>query len=571
MSGIEVAGLVLGAIPLILAGLEFYANGIAVTKRYWRYREEFKSLVVELRCEKTMCENSINMLLIGVMPHKDMAEFLANPCSAARWKDIKFEKKLRARLGPTYDSYIDTITQMNSTAMMFQQRLKLDSSGKPQFSDEKSFKESYKRLKFSLNKVDYSDLMTKLRHSNSSLHRMTTQTISIQNMQSANKSDRRAIPNFNVINDRAHGFYSALSSGWKCPCHADHSVSLRLEPRMEDVSSDDEDSNDEVAMRDPFHVLFRYSHHHRSKKPTSPTKSASPWMWEEADVRITLASKLSTPTAATLAPCGKGVRFATQAKKAVKAALDPNPNLRPIQDLCSAISMLQDPQRDVCLSLLASEYAKLKYGLLIYPLKDPPSDPESWSVSSLRNVLEDAKFTRHDRLRLAVTLASSVLQLHETPWLEENWGKDNIFFINRDEKTVYDHPFVSQHFNHASLPPSSPIPASMSRIIRNQTLYALGVSLIELWYGKPLHELQRPEDGDMTGDVRVDLMTEWNTADRLVDELYSEAGGKYSDAVRRCIRCDFDRRASSLEDAAFQKAVYQGVVSQLKENFDFLY
>lgn len=32
MSGVEVAGLVLGALPLSSAGLQFYAEGIAVTK-----------------------------------------------------------------------------------------------------------------------------------------------------------------------------------------------------------------------------------------------------------------------------------------------------------------------------------------------------------------------------------------------------------------------------------------------------------------------------------------------------------------------------------------------------------
>jgi hypothetical protein len=441
-----------------------------------------------------------------------------------------------------------------------------------QFSDEKSFKEGYKRLKFSLNKVDYGDLMTKLRNANSSLHRMTTQTISIESLQSSYRPERQAIPNFSVINDRAQGFYSALSSGWKCPCQSDHSVSLRLEPRMEDVSSDDE-SDDEEAMKDPFHVLFRYSHNNYPRRVSSSTPTATPWTWDEADVRITLAKQASTLMAITpdLACGAKGVRFAKEAQKAVKAALDPSPNLRPIQDLCSAICMLQKPDRNVCLSLLASEYAKLKYGLLITPLPEPPCDPDSWSVNSLRSVLEDKKFTRHDRLRLAITLASSVLQLHETPWLDENWGKDNIFFVEKSGKTMYDHPFVSQHFNRTTAPSATPIPANMSRIIRNQTLYALGISLIELWYGKTMHELHKPEDGDLIGDLRVDLMTEWSTADRLVDELYQEAGGKYSDAVRRCIRCDFDRRASSLEDAAFQKAVYQGVVSQLKENFDFLY
>jgi hypothetical protein len=323
-------------------------------------------------------------------------------------------------------------------------------------------------------------------------------------------------------------------------------------------------------MSDPFRVVFQYGHQ-RSKKPITHG-GVNPWTWEEADVHITRAEPGVT-VAEPSATSGKSVRFASSAKSAVKAALGPIPNLQPIQDLCTAISTLQAPQRDVCFDLLANEYAKQKYGIRIYPLKYAPVDPDAWSILSLRSVLDDSKFTRHDRLRLAVTLASSVLQLRETPWLEENWSKDDILFIKRSDQTMYDQPFVSSGFNRSTLPAATASASSfMNRIIRNQTLYALGLALIELWYNKPLTDLHRPEDGPPeTGDPRIDLMTEWNIADRLVDELYTDAGAKYSDAVRRCIRCDFDRRASSLEDVAFQKAVYHGVVSQLKENFDFLY
>ncbi|KAF2728681.1 hypothetical protein EJ04DRAFT_581165 [Polyplosphaeria fusca] len=564
-TGIETAGLVLGSIPLILAGLEFYAKGIAVSKRYWRYREEFKSLLIELRTEHTMCVNSINMLLIGVVRHQDMKNFLANPCGDV-WKDPKFERKLKERLDKTYDSYIDTITQMNATTEKFKERLKLDPSGKPQFTDTKVFKEHCKRLKFSLNRSDYEDLMTKLRQANSSLHRMTTQTISLETLQNAKRSNRQSIPNFKVIQDRAMGFHSALRSGWKCACQTDHNVSLRLEHRMEDVSSD-EDEEEEKSMRDPFRVVFCYSHHH-SRRQGDPT--VKPWSWEEADVRITLEKQQSAPSSTCNRDAKRGVHF--QTRKAVKAALDPTPNMQPIQDLCTAIGKLQKPQRDVCLSLLATEIAKQKYGVHIYPLKDPPSEPDLWSIASLRSVLQDTKFTRQDRLRLAVTLASSVLQLHETPWLEENWGKDDIFFIKRSNETVFDHSFVSQHFNRKPNISRTKSQSCMGRIIRNYTLYALGISLIELWHNKPLHELHRPEDGPREmGNAQMDSMTEWNTAERLVDELYNEAGAKYSDAVRRCIRCQFDHRTNSLDDLAFQRDVYDGVVARLKENFDFLH
>lgn len=129
MAGIEVAGLVLGAIPLILKGLQFYAEGIAVTKRYWKYKEEVNNVLYELGAENTMYVNTINMLLIGVVSRKEMTKFLADP-GGVRWKEAKFDKKLRQRLGTSYDSYMESITHLMMIADKFKERLKFNSAGK---------------------------------------------------------------------------------------------------------------------------------------------------------------------------------------------------------------------------------------------------------------------------------------------------------------------------------------------------------------------------------------------------------------------------------------------------------
>jgi len=58
----------------------------------------------------------------------------------------------------------------------------------------------------------------------------------------------------------------------------------------------------------------------------------------------------------------------------------------------------------------------------------------------------------------------------------------------------------------------------------------------------------------------------WCTAERLIDEeIALEAGQLYADAVRRCIRCDFNRKTSSLDDQDFQQAVFDGVVVPLEK------
>jgi hypothetical protein len=128
-SGVEAAGLVLGSIPLILAGLQFYAEGIGVTMRYWKYREEVNSLLVELRTENSLYINSINMLLNGVVKQKEIAIFLADPGGDC-WKDPDFDSRLRKRLGTSYGPYLDSINHLVVITERYKDKLKLNSSGK---------------------------------------------------------------------------------------------------------------------------------------------------------------------------------------------------------------------------------------------------------------------------------------------------------------------------------------------------------------------------------------------------------------------------------------------------------
>ena len=128
MSGVEVAGLVLGALPILLAGLQFYAEGIAVTKRYWKYREEVNSLLDDLKAESSIYQNSIETILLGVVDARDVAEFLAKP-GGDLWLAPSFERKLKKRLGTSYDAYLSTILKLCTTAETFKARLKLGDTG----------------------------------------------------------------------------------------------------------------------------------------------------------------------------------------------------------------------------------------------------------------------------------------------------------------------------------------------------------------------------------------------------------------------------------------------------------
>jgi hypothetical protein len=360
MSGVEAAGLVLAVIPLLVSGLEFYARGVATSRRFGRYRQEFESLARELKTEETVLENSINHLLTGVIRSNDMPAFLSDP-QGQQWKNANLEKKLRGRLGTSYEVYMGTVQHILETTEQFQARLRLTAQGQPQFTDIKSFKTFYRRLKFSLCKSEYDDLMSKLHQANRTLCLLTNQRISLNDQAIESNRRKQLRPNFRAIHDRAKGFHSTLLSGWKCSCWTDHTVNLQLESRISghgatSEQEDDEEEDDEVtepsSEDDPFHVLFCYN----EQSFNNPGKLAVPWIWEEAKVRLVCGEDSSTT--ATTVKSARTVQFSAEAKKAVRAALEPMPNMQPIQDLCATIGLLQGPQREICFSLLASEYQK---------------------------------------------------------------------------------------------------------------------------------------------------------------------------------------------------------------------
>jgi hypothetical protein len=167
--------------------------------------------------------------------------------------------------------------------------------------------------------------------------------------------------------------------------------------------------------------------------------------------------------------------------------------------------------------------------------------------------------------RVAINLTLSVLQLYKTPSLDEQWSDNDVYFIQHlgvPLSTPYEPPIVYRDFSSSTSAQSSSNQRAVGRVIRNQTLFTLDILLIEFLYGKTIEELQSPCDLECEGTPGV----AWCTAQRLIEEeIEFEAGSLYLDAVRRCVRCDFNRKESTLDDEAFQQAVFDGLVAPLEK------
>jgi hypothetical protein len=127
MSGLEVAGVVLGSLPLVISALEHYANGIQTAKRYWRYKSELRSLILQIDTERGIFINTLEQLLQGIVRIEHMKEFLSSPGGKV-WQDA--EGQLKDRLRSAYDIYFGNVEGMARSLERMREKLALDPDGK---------------------------------------------------------------------------------------------------------------------------------------------------------------------------------------------------------------------------------------------------------------------------------------------------------------------------------------------------------------------------------------------------------------------------------------------------------
>ncbi|KAH9826463.1 hypothetical protein Tdes44962_MAKER03456 [Teratosphaeria destructans] len=93
--------------------------------------------------------------------------------------------------------------------------------------------------------------------------------------------------------------------------------------------------------------------------------------------------------------------------------------------------------------------------------------------------------------RLALGLAAGVLKLHDTPWLPRQC---NVTLFVTGVTLVVDYPFMSATVVHD---PSAAAPNALQPsqpLIRDETVFALGILLIELCLRRPFDDLILPTE-----------------------------------------------------------------------------
>jgi hypothetical protein len=349
-------------------------------------------------------------------------------------------------------------------------------------------------------------------------------------------------------------------SGFCCPCNRTHMTLLRWDNMTQFQLQGPKTSRTST----PEPLSFSLILHNRAHQDS--VEELRQWRWATMNAELNSVDYPETDSGSLGidAPPGgqtKTVRFQLFPKKEVTKQTKKKPEA-PTVDLCLHISRTTDP-----FSRSSDSEIRLRADSWELNLKCPSADLKSkFSGPSLRSCEEvlgsyPGVMSTEQKLTLAFNVASTILLLYHTPWLNRQWTSHQIYLIRKEDGSTILDPLVTQ----------TPASATEKLTLIDSTISALGRFLIEISCGAPWAYLC-DLFCDPTNDIELRDFTTANTIFerannekvRPEDRPFFEEGPSYYEAVFNCISCKFDQESVSLDDSKFREEVYANIVAPLQ-------
>ena len=244
MSGIEIAGLVLGAIPLVISALEHYENIIGPAKAFYKYGNELSQLTQGLATQYASFEQSMLILLTPITNDAELNEMIDNTNSAL-WKDPDIDQALRGKLGKAYGAYTRKAQDVQRIMISIAKSLSIKGADKitqdgleaiieahpPVKVDGVSHKFGFKnKIRFTMKKQQIKKSLDELQKAIDVLDKFHAKAEMLEEPYRADRRSKFVLPLY-VIQQNAAKLYNVLLKTW-CSTHSSHSAGLLLEQRL---------------------------------------------------------------------------------------------------------------------------------------------------------------------------------------------------------------------------------------------------------------------------------------------------------------------------------------------------
>ena len=561
MSGIEVLGLLLGAVPLFISAAENYRDGLQFIKRAIHRKQFVKQYKDELEIQRTLLCLYIKAVVGKTDLSPDLQAELVDRPEGNAWRKAAVVKALRNELRDAYEPFVTLLVMICTTlakqivsddpsdgspdgelvsapaSMEFMctdlthrkisklEELCLDAAQK----DVLAQADIWKRIKFSWKQPDRLRMLAELKSYNASLERLGVAANHAKPYE-RKQQVRRAHTTFELRDD-AEKLYEAICKACNCRPLQQRDIGLGLAVHHQSIST--EALSFQLLLFGSDDKVFALS-----VKMMKASGDAEP---QRKKVRITLPKPRGAAT-----PCDQ---------------------MKRLQDICKECRIAQ--QSKAHLQLIVDDKGELYTSSDAEPKTKLPNDDP---VISLCEVM--SKFKLYDRKRwmqrekaiLAVVLSYSLLQLYESSWCQTLWNSEGISFLgfgssgsatrsSPDQRIRLRKPFTRSVVMEGN---SQGAPDGVTR--KNAHLHALGIILLEIYLNRTIKNDENSQVGTDCRAAAQDLLEEH--ADDM--DMTSE----YLCAIRFCLcpRPSPHSGSFSFEDSGFREIFYSEVISMLEDN-----
>ncbi|KAL8723600.1 MAG: hypothetical protein Q9225_000142 [Loekoesia sp. 1 TL-2023] len=558
MSGAEVAGIAIALLPILISAAEHYNDCIKPILRYRKVAKDVQLFQRSLEVHKTIFRNQCRILLEGVVDHDDTLRMLEVGSLDPSWRNTGLEARLAKQFGSSKEACVTSIELINEKL----QSIAEESRRLQDIVDtEKEVKHRLvKKILFCLSKSPLEKYISSLRDLNDDFIKISNQVtkadaLRVHRDDPPPKIHDKAISKYTAVREASEKVYQALSRA--CTKHSEHLALFCFNPMWDTY---DTNSSLEVKFRIAItRIPLAAAAYAQVSDQAEPiwfmidTVSAGAVVFHSANsqaegkingepsfhpVSHNLKRELDIAAPQPTRKTRKTVRSRTPddsesleiSAKSPMSELSSIPRLR--KDFCD---ILRNQVRHVsplcmsysCLGILENT-GNVKHRIYAPPIDICYRSRHKISLNELIASRANHDISDHlstlEKLRLAKTLAVTVLQYYSTPWLDSAWRSTDIFFFDTDRAKG----------SQKALDLSSP------------------------HVNVKVKELNEPID-----DSRETAYPEFFVAKRLATTVVREMGRTYGKIVKKLLQCDFGC-GDDLNDPSLRSMFHKDVVCELE-------
>ena len=560
----EVAGLVVGVIPLVVTTLECYEKTLGFAQRIRGKNALFRSLGLALSGYDEAINGNITWLLLSIGVDNE----ISNPGALLQDPEIVEEARLflgdaavkafQEAIHEVYDAlaiilrkidgFLAVKTPMKAVPLDdYHDKMQVLRSIK--FSSQEEVKIRYREsFKLALRTREIEDCIAKADRATKIINNIRSVKSDIEWVESRDQKKaplKKLAKSLLRVRGYATHLHKAICSTWTKDCHSVHEINICLEDRIGPESQLRRLNHGGEPIL--FNVVFvsKGSSHDRANIRKSVIEVLS--IYDEDDVpeldRRLNRVRIQLPQPAT------------------------NQNLQPskVIDICAEVCTTQQAQHVLQLSVRSECTIHYQPSKAVSNI-DGAASTETITLQDLLYLSSKAasylQLSLRGRTELALILASALLQLSKTPWFDAFWTKEGVHFAKptpsvpnaaiRPRDVDITKPLANRSFSNTSTAIAVP---------PKKVMLEFAILLLELWNAAPLEE----RFADRLDQVNGDDLDKKLLAERWIEEDRDHLLGSQFQVITNCLKYlhFYERDKLSWEDDDFLRSFTAGVVEPL--------